>query len=612
MLFVALVGMSVSIAPVEARDSSDRAATFDAMPMSKAEYDIGPSKGYFVPFHDENRNVEENLYVEVYRPAGADVPDRLPTVLLMSPYNVAAGVMNGNNPGRRDLVDFGDLRVGEAIDLFVSRGYVVAVADAPGSGASEGCIDIGGPTDVAAVSRVVEWLGAETPWSNGVVGMLGKSYGATLAYAVATRGTQAARSFLKAIIPVSGILGLYDASALDGVTTPGLTTLGHSNYWGPWSTYPGNAVPAEPVRATTTRRTCTAEQVYHSATLDPHGDYSSFWADREYRSHVANLKAATLMTYGQLDNALWAMHAVGFFDRIPRDTPHKLLWGHHEHSHSVRNDWDDIAVAWFDRYLKGLPTGAEHWPAVQVQDAALTWRSQGSWPEAGTFGQLALGANHRLGDEVAGDLRYVEGSKGPDGALTYTTGPLAHDLRISGMPVLDLWVKLAEPDAHLLARLDVVDAEGTVGPQGLTGARSAQHLAPLADDRFEQRVREHPPVNEPIRFPVRFMPGELLAPAGSSLRLTVTWVLEGPATRGDSLFSPTTPSGTRGSVAIAFDCTTPSVLRFALPAKNPKLLQIPGEPAPPQVATWSVDGGVARRPVCGQEPVSPLAVTRGP
>ena len=74
----------------------------------------------------------------------------------------------------------------------------------------------------------------------------------------------------------------------------------------------------------------------------------------------------------------------GWFDHLPDTTPHKGLFGVWNHAfpsaHSAvepawaRADWYDMVTAWFDRYLKGLDTGVEKWPAVQVQASDGSWR----------------------------------------------------------------------------------------------------------------------------------------------------------------------------------------------------------------------------------------------
>ena len=55
-----------------------------------------------------------------------------------------------------------------------------------------------------------------------------------------------------------------------------------------------------------------------------------------------------------------------------------------------------MVTAWYDRWLKGLDTGVEEWPDVQVQDSTGRWRDEPGFPlSGGPAGQLALGRGRR-------------------------------------------------------------------------------------------------------------------------------------------------------------------------------------------------------------------------
>ena len=90
---------------------------------------------------------------------------KTPVIAIISPYlgHAADGI-----PSDR----FKDLFEGAKV---FERGYTVVMVDLRGSGGSEGCLDILGPGEQADIKRAVEWA-AEPTWSNGRVGMYGKSY----------------------------------------------------------------------------------------------------------------------------------------------------------------------------------------------------------------------------------------------------------------------------------------------------------------------------------------------------------------------------------------------------------------------------------------------------
>ena len=77
------------------------------------------------------------------------------------------------NPRTREIRTGMDLA---ELDFFTSRGYVVAVAEMRGSGASFGFRVIDRGPQIGRDGRdLVDWI-ARQPWSSGRVGMIGASF----------------------------------------------------------------------------------------------------------------------------------------------------------------------------------------------------------------------------------------------------------------------------------------------------------------------------------------------------------------------------------------------------------------------------------------------------
>src|SRR5207249_12096091 len=90
-----------------------------------------------------------------------------------------------------------------------------------------GCEDVGGKYEIASAKSVIDWLnglvtGYASPtstttkkadWSNGSVGMIGKSWDGTIANGVASTGVDG----LKTIVPIAAISSWYDWFRSDGV-----------------------------------------------------------------------------------------------------------------------------------------------------------------------------------------------------------------------------------------------------------------------------------------------------------------------------------------------------------------------------------------------------------
>ena len=111
-------------------------------------------------------------------------------------------------------------------NYFVPRGYAVVLVDLAGTNRSQGCVDTGGPSDVTSATSVINWLngkgtaytsktGASTAsayWSNGSVGMIGKSWDGTIAEGAAATGVNG----LKTIVAESAISSWYNYFRMNG------------------------------------------------------------------------------------------------------------------------------------------------------------------------------------------------------------------------------------------------------------------------------------------------------------------------------------------------------------------------------------------------------------
>src|SRR3954453_19726865 len=117
------------------------------------------------------------LHADVLRPKG--LPENAPTPVIMtvSPYT--------GHGGATPPIDYDPTAAGPSnrwydfvhgAHLF-EKGYTYVIVDLPGFGGSGGCNDWGGPREQSGVKRAVEWAAAQK-WSNGRVGLYGKSYDA--------------------------------------------------------------------------------------------------------------------------------------------------------------------------------------------------------------------------------------------------------------------------------------------------------------------------------------------------------------------------------------------------------------------------------------------------
>lgn len=625
-LAIALIAPLALVAHADEPGSApDRGRAFIPTPVSQPLYDIQPptdenGQRLFIEAADGTP-----LFLEVYLPRarldGPEPPERVPTVLVMTPYA---------QPGEIELTP------GRVLNHLVPRGYAFAISHVRGMGGSGGCFQFRGPREVDDGSRLVEWLAREAPWSDGKVGTFGLSYHGGTAIGVATRG-DAAR-YVKAVVALAPYSSVYDYLQMDGVKL----FLRQEVFTADFQLRDSVARSRGPHEAVT-RSSCFHENLVPSA--DQGGGVTRYYRERDDRVALENLTAATLLMHGWTDPNVRPTVVAGLFDKIPESTPKAGVfgvWGHEDPGHRAssglhpewaRGDYLDMVTAWFDHYLKGLDAGADRWPVAQVQSNDGQWRTELDWPTTGgPVGQLALGPSGQLGVSTPnGSTTYTEALENratgslPGTAAVFETGPLPGRLQIAGQPVVDLWVRLDRPDAHLAARLETFGPDGErLGTQtrdevglpidtGATlGLRSAQHLDPLVANRFWQSEAKPPPVGVPVRVQLRFDPAELVIPEGGTIRLTVAGSLI--VSRGlEPVFEgPSAPSGSFTRVEILHDCEHPSALRFLMPRRTAELLNVreidepPEEPLAdsPRSRNPRSDGGrLARAPVCGERPI---------
>ena len=541
------------------------------------------------------------LYVEWWLPTSKDgnvPPERLPVIAMLSPYQTQ-----------------GNPREADTMETVVTRGYAYATVHLRGTGLSGGCQEQFSSNEVNDAALAIEWLGRDAPFSNGNVGASGLSYPGITQVAVAGRGDPEKVQYLKAIIAGGVATSQYDYNFFDGVPFTG-QALAHSAAYNGANSLPSPGTSRYPAQ----RVSCIPEVMIGSADMS--GNMTPFWQDRDHRVGAARTAAAVLIYHGHRDEIDREIALAGYFDQLPATTPKHAVIGAWAHAYPDdvrgttqwgRADWEAMKLAWFDRYVKGDTTaGVEDWPTVQVQDSEGQWRAEPDWPTAsGPQRALALSADGVLGATApTGSSEFIEGAytEGPagktgrgreEGRLVFSTPALDGPLHVTGQPVLDMWVQLDRPDAHLAARVEAFDAAGQRIPLAETmGFRSMQHLDPLVDGRFVQSEEKLPEIGVPIHVQLRFDPASIVVPEGGRLQLTVAGSL------APNTLTASQPSGLGTVVTVLHDCEHPSALTFQTLADTPDFLNVAEEDeelplvSTPVPAQSSDGGGLASRPVC--------------
>ncbi|NHC15973.1 CocE/NonD family hydrolase [Motilibacter deserti] len=411
-------------------------------------------------------------------------------------------------------------------NYFVPRGYAVVLSDALGTANSTGCPTTGGKGDTAAALATIDWLNgrrtgrhadgsvATAGWHNGKTGMIGKSYDGTIANAAAATGIEG----LTTIVPISAISSWYDYQRTGGVR--------HSTGY---ASYLSNAVTGDrylPEVDRARKAACAAIRTELDAGAgDDTGDYSAYWAERDYRPDADQVKASVFVYHGINDhNVRGSQFSEWWYELAENDVTRKI-WisqlGHVDPFDIRRGDWVNTLHRWFDHELQGVENGILDEPMADIEQTPLNWVTATNWPQPGTVktnvylqpnsattpGGLALHRSKSGVSETYTDTRTSETvltrslpTEVNSARLVYMTAPLTADLHISGTPELSLRFKTDRNDASLstfLVDLGTGQHISTTNDGALTGTEEdCWGESSAADNACYKKVTERVITNE--------------------------------------------------------------------------------------------------------------------
>ncbi|MFC3502156.1 Xaa-Pro dipeptidyl-peptidase [Micromonospora krabiensis] len=321
--------------------------------------------------------------MDIIRPKASSRGLRVPVIMDASPYY--STVCRGNESECKADVDGDGLNDQWPLfydNYFVPRGYAVVLLDMIGTNNSTGCPVTGGRADNISAPTAIDWLNGRragtdasgkrvyASWHNGKSGMIGKSYDGTLANAAAATGVRG----LSTIVPISAISSWYDYSRSNGLVTRA------NNYSGSLA----NTV-TNPER----REHCAAvrEQLGVDGD-DVTGDYSPFWAERDYVPDADRVRASVFVVHGINDNNVRPDHFSKWWDALAAHNVPRKLWmtgtGHIDPFDFRRGEWVDTLHRWFDYWLYDIRNGIMTEPRVDIERTPDVWETHRDWPVPGT------------------------------------------------------------------------------------------------------------------------------------------------------------------------------------------------------------------------------------
>ncbi len=268
------------------------------------------------------------------------------------------------------------------------HGYACVRVDMRGNGDSDGLMDDEyTPQELSDACEVIAWLAAQ-PWCNGAVGMMGKSWGGFNCLQTAWLQPPA----LKAVISVCATADRFGGD----IHFKGGCLLGENFGWGAvmlsYSSRPPDTALRDDWRAVWLAR------------LEAEPWLAPRWADQQARGDYWR-HGSVCEDYSRLavPVLIWGGWADGYMNTVAELVEHAGAKGIvgpwvHQYPHTAvpgpQVGFLDVAVRWWDRWLKGVPNGAEDDPAYRVfmmeseaPDASAPvraghWVAEGTWPSA--------------------------------------------------------------------------------------------------------------------------------------------------------------------------------------------------------------------------------------
>ena len=420
----------------------DFTGTRSALPANGTYTWTGPSE-YFVevdlPASEQDAGYPEPalMHVALWLP---DVPEgeTVPVIATIHPYydfgtEVADGDSNPNT-----VPDGG---VGAwVLDQFVPHGYALAQVSTFGSGQSTHCQDVKGLGEQVGIQAAVDWLGKQE-WSNGNVGLMGKSYAGTTNWEAAQNPSE----HLKTIVPISGSIGVQQMFYRNGSSEA--RAVGYDlAYQGATSD-----MTTDDLRICSDDVVGPAMPITTSLAAEAFGaEWSDYWEERYHLGDVIeNYNGSVYIVWGLQDwnvdpyhafpayqmlrdagihtRAISGQWAHNYVDQPDRHGELGSGYGEEAYPNMTRMDWAIELWNWFEYYLKDL--GEEPEAHVQIQTNDGKWHVEETWPPT----------------DLSWDLQDLSEWDGIGNGVVSATSTISivspifeEELHLSGLPTLHL------------------------------------------------------------------------------------------------------------------------------------------------------------------------------
>lgn len=458
----------------------------------------------------------------------------------------------------------------------LKHGYAVIIAEQRGTGASEGVMIPVFKYQAVDANEVINWI-AQQPWSNGKIGMFGKSSLAMSQYAAASAGNP----HLKAIFPSSAGFDMFSSVWFPGGIYNSAFAKVFASSTGILETM---AVPVDrdkngSILAKILKQRKTAfdlskgpevgikNSIYRDS-LSSHPQGGKIWEDLGLFSLLNQINQSGTAVYhesGWLD--IFSRDATLFYNNLT--VPRKLMMRPLDHYSLGKKaddlDWDAEAHRWFDYWLKGIDNGIMTEASVHyyvMGQEKGNWNQSQSWPSSSKATKFYLQKgnlkSHRLarskkmpghdtiqyqinyGTSTGKDSRwnsilkqaeYPDMSPNDHKALTFTSESLEDDLILVGHPIIQLMISSSSNDLDLFVYLEAVDGEdhSRYITEGCLKAsyRNADHPAPYNNLKLPYHRGNREDISpmkagHPQLFSIDLLPVAYKFKKGTRIRISIT------------------------------------------------------------------------------------------
>lgn len=505
---------------------------YEALEVQEATFEVDTSGVW------ETGPAISNVHLSYWLPSNTLEGEEVPVIAVVSPYfsygqpGSESGATNVVGAGRGDFI----------YENYVPHGYAFAQVSVFGTEESSGCFDYRGEGEGWGIHAAVEWLGQQN-WSNGKVGLYGKSYEGATQWEAAALGSE----YLATIVPISGTTGLHPLLYKNG-SAEARSQIMHMNYFS--STVDYNEDDFDNICPDIIEGFFAGPVTYGAGELDPY--MANYYDEREHISKaLENYKGSVYWVQGMQD---WNVdpHQVfpwyqtfidegfevrGMLGQWEHNYPDQ--WTKHNNQDSgyggeaiqnmTRWDWAQDLFEWFEYYLKGVGPQPELHAQIQRNDGE--WRIESTWPplDAAPIEQPLDGCTQD-GQRVAG------ASVAGGGAMSVTFECPAlfdsQDAHLSGLFRLHLDVTAAMDGGQIFAEMQ--DAE--------TGLRLGHATM---DIRYHQGGSDPTTVfpGQSLTMMMEFQAIDVILPAGHGIRLVLTETGEDYLAPACGLLCPVTVNG---------------------------------------------------------------------